>query len=77
MIKVLEIERLCGIMHPNSVKSQGSDKRKVKVLVTKAYPLLDPTDYRPSWFSVHGILQARIMEWVAILFSRQEYWNTN
>ena len=51
MIKVLEIERLCGIMHPNSVKSQDSDKRKVKVLVTKAYPRLDHTDYRPSWFS--------------------------
>ena len=46
MIKILEIERLSGIMYPSSVKSQGSDKRKVKVLVTKAYPLLDLTDYR-------------------------------
>lgn len=70
MIKVLEIERLCGIMHPNSVKSQDSDKRKVKVLVTKAYPRLDHTDYRPSWFSVHGILQARIPEWLDVPSSR-------
>ena len=25
---------------------------------------------QPSGFSVHGILQARILEWVAMLFSR-------
>ena len=27
-------------------------------------------DYSPPGFSVHGILQARILEWVAISFSR-------
>ena len=27
-------------------------------------------DYSPSGSSVHGILQARILEWVAISFSR-------
>ena len=27
-------------------------------------------DYSPAGSSVHGILQARILEWVAILFSR-------
>ena len=30
----------------------------------------DPMDYIPPGSSVHGILQARILEWVAILFSR-------
>ena len=30
-----------------------------------------PMDCRPSGFSVHGILQARILEWVAISFSRR------
>ena len=30
----------------------------------------DPVDYSPPGSSVHGILQARILEWVAILFSR-------
>ena len=30
----------------------------------------DPTDYSPPDFSVHGILQARILEWVAFPFSR-------
>ena len=29
-----------------------------------------PMDYSQPGFSDHGILQARILEWVAILFSR-------
>jgi len=28
-------------------------------------------DYRPPGFSVHGISQARIVEWVAISYSRE------
>ena len=32
--------------------------------------LCDPMDRNPPGSSVHGILQARILEWVAILFSR-------
>ena len=32
--------------------------------------LCDLMDYSPSGFSVHGILQARILEWVAISSSR-------
>ena len=31
----------------------------------------DPVDYSPPGFSVHGILLARILEWVAISFSRE------
>ena len=30
----------------------------------------DPMDCSPPGFSVHGILQARILKWVAISFSR-------
>ena len=33
--------------------------------------LCDPMDYSPPGSSVHGILQARILEWVAIPFSRE------
>ena len=41
----------------------------MKVLITSSYPTLcDPMDCSLSGYSVHGILQARIMEWVAILF---------
>ena len=31
--------------------------------------LCNPVDYSPLGFSVHGILQARILEWVASSFS--------
>ena len=38
--------------------------------VTQSCPTLcDPVDCSPPSFSVHGILQARILEWVAISFS--------
>ena len=41
-------------------------KWKVKVKVAQSCPILcDPIDY-----TIHGILQARILEWVAFLFSR-------
>ena len=41
---------------------------KVKVLVTQLCLILwDPVDYIPPGPSVHGILQARILEWGAIL----------
>ena len=32
-----------------------------------------PIDYSPPGSSVHGIFQARILEWVAISFSRKEF----
>ena len=32
--------------------------------------LCNPVDCSPPGSSVHGILQARILEWVAIFFSR-------
>ena len=39
---------------------------KVKVLVTQSCPTLwEPRDCSPPGSSVHGILQARILEWVA------------
>ena len=39
--------------------------------------LCDPTHYSPPGSSVHGILQARIPEWVAISFSRGSSWLRN
>ena len=43
----------------------------MKVLVTQScVTLCDPMDYSLPGSSVHGILQARILQWVAILFSR-------
>ena len=44
---------------------------KVKVLVIQSCPTLcDPMNCSPPGFSVHGILQARILVWVAISFFR-------
>ena len=44
---------------------------KMKVLVTPLCPTLcNPIDYSWPDSSVHGIPQARILEWVAIPFSR-------
>ena len=49
---------------------------KVKVLVVLLCPptLCNPMDWRLSGYSVQGILQARILEWVAIPFSRGSSW---
>ena len=46
-------------------------RMKVKVLVAHLYLApCDPMDCSPPGFSVHGILQARILERVAVSFSR-------
>ena len=45
---------------------------KVKALFPQlCLALLPPMDYSQPSFSVHGIFQARILEWVAIPFSRE------
>ena len=43
----------------------------INTLVAQLFPsLCGPIDCSPSGSSIHGILQARILEWVAIPFSR-------
>ena len=45
-------------------------KRLGSCSVSKSCPILcNPMDCSPPGSSVHGILQARILEWVAISFS--------
>ena len=45
---------------------------KVKVLATQScLTLCDSMDCCPPGSSIHGILQARILEWVALPFSRE------
>ena len=51
-------------------KGEGSCGPLVCCLVAKSCPpLCDPMDCSPPGSSVHGISQARILEWVAISFS--------
>ena len=56
---------------------QGRKERKLgksevlKSEVTQSCPTLcDPVDCNPPGFSIHGILQAGILEWITISFSR-------
>ena len=50
-------------------------KTEVKVLVAQlCLPLCNPMDCNPAGSSVHGILQARTLEWLSILFSRRSSW---
>ena len=47
---------------------------KVKVLVTQScLTLCDTIDCSLSGSSAHGILQTRILQWVAILFSQGSF----
>ena len=58
-------------LFPEALNNQETDEVQVKVLVTQLCPTLyNPVDCSSPGFSVHGILQARILEWVAISFSR-------
>ena len=52
-------------MHINSTSAP------IQVLAAYSCPsLFDPMDYGLVGSSIHGILQARILEWAAISFSR-------
>ena len=51
--------------------SFSGEKGKVKVLITRSCPpLCNSMDSNPPGSFVQGTLQARILEWVVILFSR-------
>ena len=50
-------------------------RKSIKVLVAQSCPTLcNPVDCNPPSSSVRGILQTRILEWVAIPFSRGSSW---
>ena len=64
------IDILCGIL---CVCVCVCECGKGECVHAQSYPTLcDPMDYSPPGSSVHGILQARMLEWVAILFSRDQ-----
>ena len=62
---------------PEEVKFQPRPTKEcvgggVKVLVAQSCPTFcDPMDCSPPLSPVHGVLQARILEWVAIPFFRR------
>ena len=54
--------------------SLGLEKVKVSEVAQSCLTLCDPVDCSLPGSSVHGIFQARILEWVAISFSRGSSW---
>ena len=50
------------------------EKGEKKEVAQSCPTLCDPVDCSPPGSSIHGILQARILEWVAISFSRGSSW---
>ena len=71
-----KIEMLYVICHEGSANSNSREMPLTLTVcmgsVTQACPTLcDPVDCSPPGSSVHGILQARILEWVAIPFSSE------
>ena len=70
----MEAELLLEIFSNQSTQAANS-VQKVNVLVTQeSLTLCNAMDYGPPGSSVHGILQTRILEWVAIPFSRGSSW---
>ena len=58
--KLLVIDVWCGIVHAKSLQL--------------CVPLCDAVDCHPPSSSVHGILQARILQWVAMVSCRGSSW---
>ena len=68
--RLLHLQNNSGNLHPILLS-----RYFVCVLVTQLCPTLcNPMDCSPPGSSVHGIFQARILEWVAIFFSRGSSW---
>ena len=73
-VRISNFSKMIKLISSRSMKQIGDilDPRSMLlVLVTQSCPILcDPVDYSPPGSSVFGILQARILEWVAMPFSR-------
>ena len=61
-VSLLRLLPLLGCLHPLPLCVRAK-------LLQLCPTLQDPVDSSPPGYSVHGILQAIILEWVAILFS--------
>ena len=71
----LRFPRHCHPSHLQPKFSPGKKANPKWPAVTQSCPALcNPMDCSPPSSSVHGILQARILEWVAISFSRGSSW---
>ena len=63
-------EHQSGLPFPSPVHERKSESEVAQSCLT----LSDPMDCSPPGSSVHGIFQARVLEWGAIAFSEKIYW---
>ena len=69
--KLQALHRNCDVRVQSVEVFPSTGTVKVNVLVTQSYPALcESMDYSPPDSSVHGVFQARILEWIASSFSR-------
>ena len=70
-IKVIKVEEILR----NFSRLMETKSKKVKSL--SRVQLCNPVDCSPPGSSIHGIFQAKVLEWVAISFSRGSSWPRN
>ena len=67
--------RSCWGAHRWRTQSLTSRISQLPVIITQScLTLCDPMHCSPPGFSVYGIIQARILDWIAIPFSRGSSW---
>ena len=65
-----------GLVHSKGKERKGKERKGKESEVSQSCPTLcDPMDCSLPGSSVHGIFQARALEWVAISFSRRHVTN--
>ena len=76
MVKGAKTQKNENFLNFDSIFQTKVDNVRVKLLVAQPCPILgDPTACSPPGFSVHGISQARTLEWVATPFSKGSSWS--
>ena len=65
---------LCNSSVPGILQAKTLESESESEVVQSCPTLSDPTDCSPPGSSLHGILQAKVLEWGAISFSRGSSW---
>ena len=72
---VLVLDQIIPCVSENSKKGENCDVGNMLLLLLSHFSCVqlcvDPMDCSLPGSSIHGIFQARVLEWVAIAFSRE------
>ena len=70
---VKKMKKKAEVVNSHVIETHDEIRSAAACLVAQSCPILcNPMNCRQAGSSVHGILQARILEWVAISFSRNK-----